>query len=424
VDGRESCRVFEKNISPKHVFVGLDYPNPDKPGDTAEMDAAIEWGPFLVLVEAKGKQFRLIEALANMGRLRNDLKKNVQDAFEQAERAMRFVKANSFAVFKERKTGRELKVSHAKLRWIFKVSVTLQHLADFATQLANLKALNLFPKSDYPFSVSLANLDIITQFCEGPDAFLHYIDRRLELQRSEKNFMGDELNLFGTYLEIRLQPSLFWERKREDGKPFTMMWISDGCEKFDAGHDAKLGLRGDPPEIQLDLPPQVKELLTELRNRDDDGARWIAFSLLNLSRTGADRLEHLLGQIRTQQLAPENMRSAVFVDESLVGVITAGRMVTTNHLRETLYARVTVEKYRRKANAAFGFAIELNDPFKPFDCALWDESEWIREPEMERVLKIMSPLNISPGPRMPKPDEVCVCGSRKSFKSCCLPFFG
>ena len=190
-------RIFHE----RHVFVGLDYPNPDKPGDTAEMDAAVEWGPFLLLVEAKGKQFRLLEALTDLGRLRTDLKNNVQDAFEQAERAMRFVNSTSLAVFKERKTGRDLKVNRSKLRRIFKVSVTLQHLADFATQLANLKALNLFSTSDYPFSVSLADLDIITRFCESPDVFLHYIERRLELQRSEKDIMGDELNLFGTYLK-------------------------------------------------------------------------------------------------------------------------------------------------------------------------------------------------------------------------------
>ncbi len=415
---------FLKRIFPaKHMFVGLDYPNPDKPGDTAEMDAAIEWGSFLVLVEAKGKQFRLLEALTDLGRLRTDLKNNVQDAFEQAERAMRFVNSNALAVFKERKTGREFKVIRSKLRRIFKVSVTLHHLADFATQLANLKALNLFSKSDYPFSVSLADLDIITRFCESPDAFLHYIERRLELQRSEKNIMGDELNLFGTYLKTRLQPSLFWERKPDDGKPFTLMWISDGCEVFDAWHDAKLGLRDDAPEIQLALPPQVKDLLVELRNRDDDGARWIAFALLNLSRNGADRLERLLIQIKEQNIEPGNMKSTTFVDESLVGVITVGRMVETKHLKETLFARVSIEQYRRKVKSAFGFAIELNDPFKPFDFACWAEGEWEYEPEMERMLKMMPPLKPWPGQEISSPDANCICGSDKKFKDCCFRFF-
>ena len=154
------------------------------------------------------------------------------------------------------------------------------------------------------------------------------------------------------------------------------MWISDGCEAFDAWHDAELGLRNHAPEIRLALPLQVKDLLVELRNRDDDGARWIAFALLNLSRKGADRLERLLNQIKEQHIEPGNMKSTTFVDESLVGVITVGRMVETKHLRETLFSRVSVRRCRRRAKSAFGFTIELNDPFKPFDFACWAEGEW------------------------------------------------
>jgi hypothetical protein len=415
---------FFKRIFPaENVFTGLTYPNPDKPGDIAEMDTAIEWGSFLVLVETKGKQFRLLEALSDLGRLRTDLKKNVQDAFEQAERAARFINSQPTAIFKELKTGRELKISRQKIRRVFKLSVTLQHLADFATQLANLKSLNLFSKSDYPFSVSLADIDIITRFCEGPDVFLHYIQRRLELQRSEKNIMGDELNLFGTYLETRLQPSLYWEQKPDDGKPFTLMWISDGSEKFDAWHDAQIGQRESAPEIKLKLPLAVKELLAELRNRKDDGARWIAFALLNLSREGADRLDSLLGQIREQNIEPGKMCSTTFVDESLVAVLTAGRMVTSEHLRRTLAARVQTEKYRRKRANAFGFAIELNDPFKPFDFAVWAEGKWEYDSEMEKVLKKMPPMQIPAGQRIPEPNDPCVCGSGNKFKNCCHPFF-
>jgi SEC-C motif len=271
--------------------------------------------------------------------------------------------------------------------------------------------------------VSLADLDIITRFCESPDVFLHYIERRLELQRSGKNILGDELDLFGTYLDSRLEPSLFWNRKTDDGETFDMMWISGGSERFDEWHDAKIGVRDNAPKIQLAVPPHVKDLLAELRNRDDDGARWIAFALLNLTRNGVDRFEHLLTQVREHELQPGNLRSAVFVDESLVGVISVGRMVGTTHLRQTLYARLIVEKYRRKLDNAFGFAIELNDPFKPFDSALWAEGEWIHEPEIERVISMMPPLNVAPGRKLPNSDEDCLCGSGKKFKDCCLPFF-
>jgi hypothetical protein len=412
-------RIFPR----ERVFVGLEYPNPDKPGDFAELDVAVEWGPFLLLVEAKGRQFRLFEALSDLGRLRTDLKSNVQDAFEQADRAARFVNGGPVAIFKERKTGRELKVAVKKLRRLFKISVTLHHLADFATQLANLKSLNLFSAQDYPYSVSLADLDIITRFSDGPDALLHYVQRRLELQRSEKPITADELDLFGTYLDTRLQPSFFWNRKPDEGKDFTHMWISGGSEKFDAWHDAQLGIRDVTPDIHLNLPPGVKDLLLELRNRDDDGARWISFALLNLTRKGADRLDRLLAHVRELNVECGKMQSTTFVDESLVAVVTVGRLVATGELRRTLFARVSVEKYRRKVASAFGFAIELNDAFKPFDSALWAEGEWEHDSEMDHVMRAMPPMRVRPGQRIPQPNDPCVCGSEKKFKKCCMPFF-
>jgi hypothetical protein len=69
------------------------------------------------------------------------------------------------------------------------------------------------------------------------------------------------------------------------------------------------------------------------------------------------------------------MTSAVFVDEGLIVVVTAARMIQPGLLRQTLAARLSVEKYRRKASIAVGFAIELNDAFRVFDTALWLEGD-------------------------------------------------
>ncbi len=366
------ARVFPKQL----VFGELVYPDPNNPGGETELDAAVSWGSFLILVEAKGCQFREEVAHFDFGRLRTDLEKNVADAFEQAQRASRYIASVPTAVFREKRTKRELRVVGKSLRRVFKVSVTLHHLADLTTQLANLKVLKLFTQGDYPLSVSLADFDIITRFCEGPDVLLHYIQRRLELQRSGKNIHGDELDIFGLYLDTRLHPSQFWERKPDDGKDFTMLSLTGGSERFDRWKNAQRGAEyGEAPVIRLKLPDEIAGLLQELRGRTDKGARWIAFSLLNLSDNGIHRLNHFLKQFREQPRDAGKMTSAVFVDEGLIVVVTAARMIQPGLLRQTLAARLSVEKYRRKASIAVGFAIELNDAFRVFDTALWLEGD-------------------------------------------------
>ena len=81
-----------------------------------------------------------------------------------------------------------------------------------------------------------------------------------------------------------------------------------------------------------------------------------------------------------------------------------------------------VIEYLQEENA-FGFAIELNGTFKSFDFAVWAEGEWEHDSETERVLKMMPPMQIPSGQRMPQPNDPCVCGSGNKFKNCCHPFF-
>ena len=72
--------------------------------------------------------------------------------------------------------------------------------------------LGLFRDNEYPFSICFADLETITQFCDGPEVFLHYIEKRLSAQKESLEIIADELDYFGAYLQTRLQPSRLWER--------------------------------------------------------------------------------------------------------------------------------------------------------------------------------------------------------------------
>ena len=105
----EVVRCLKRLFPPDAVYESLTYPDPDKPpGHTAELDAAVFWEPFLILVEAKSGQFRLESQLGDIGRLRSDLKNNIADAFDQVRRAARYVESHDEVRFVEKKTGREL----------------------------------------------------------------------------------------------------------------------------------------------------------------------------------------------------------------------------------------------------------------------------------------------------------------------------
>jgi hypothetical protein len=414
----EACDFLLRLFPPSAVYRQLTYPDPNKPGGETELDAAVIWGQFLVLVEVKGKQFRARSRVGDPSRLRDDLKDSIEEAFEQAQRATQFIEGNATATFVEKGTGRKLIVRKDTVRRIFPLSVTLHHFGGLATQLALLKRIGLFKDSAYPWSVSLADLDLITRFAGSPDVFLHYVQRRLDLQRSEKNIMGYELDVFGLYLDTRLHPSQFWERK-DDGKAFTLLHLSGGSERFDEWFQAKQGVRDERPDIRLKLPPKFSEIIAELRRRDDDGARWIAFALLGLSQNTESQIEANLDNLRSKARPDGRLLRVTINDGGLVVSVVAARGMATNELRRHTTFRASIEKYRLKATASVALGINADDSSKPFDFAFWVEGPWEADPVLDEALDRERP-KIMPGQKLPGRNEPCICGSGKKFKKCCI----
>jgi hypothetical protein len=402
-----------------NVFTSLIYPDPDHPGGEAELDSAVLWSPFLILGEVKGRQFRPRARTGDPARLRDDLRANIEDAFDQAARAMRYIESVDIAMFTEKSTGRKLEVRRDRLQRIFPVSITLHHFAGLTTQLALLKNIGLFKNSAYPWSVSLGDFDIITRFAGTPDVFLHFIQRRLDLQRSEKDIRSDELDLFGTYLDSRLHPSQFWESRTGDEKSPTVFMISGGSERFDEWHEAELGRRQKHPTIQLAFPPQLTEVLYELRSRGDDGSRWIAFALLDLSPGAVSQLDQYLHDVRKHAEPGSRLPRATLKDGDVAVSIIGCNGLSPEELERQAVFRVNLEKYRLRTSASLLIAIDVRNRTQPFEFALWAEGPWVHEEFFENQLAIDKPTALI-SDRIPGRNERCPCGSGKKFKKCCM----
>jgi hypothetical protein len=321
--------------------------------------------------------------------------------------------------FKEKATGRTLAIRRRDLQRVFPISITLHHFAGLTTQLAWLKNIGLFKDSAYPWSVSLGDLDIITRFADTPDVFLHYIQRRFDLQRSEKNIMADELDLFGTYLDSRLHPSQFWDSTTEDGRAPTLFMISGGSERFDEWHEAELGRREKHPDIKLDFPPRLTDVLRELRLRKDEASRWIAFALLDLSPGAVSKLEKDLTDVRRFAEPGTRLPRATAKDGDVAVSIIACNGLSTEELRRQAVFRVNLEKYRLRTSASLLIAIDVLDRKQPFEFALWAEGPWRQEETFEKLLADDKPTAII-SDRVFGRNEPCPCGSGKKFKKCCI----
>ena len=299
---KKSADCFAKIFPANNIYSNLAYPDPDKNGAaTAELDVAIEWGPFLLLTEVKAKQFRMESQLGDVGRLRTDLKENVEDAFGQARRAARYINQTSYPVLSESSTGRKLHIQKGRIHRTYLITISQHHLAGLANDFSMLQSLGLFKHGEYPFSISIADLEILSEFSDGPDIFLHYIEQRLDIQKWPIRVESDELGFFGAYLNTRLQKDRI---SQTNGKDLDLVSLSGFSDRFDRWIMYKRGELSTPPTIRLDVPDEIQYLLSELRKREDDGARWIAFALLSMSDNSLQAIAHLMKELRGQTLTP------------------------------------------------------------------------------------------------------------------------
>ncbi len=143
-------------------------------GSTAELDFAVLWPPFVVLIEAKARQFRIESQLGDPGRLRTDIKTNIEDAFEQAKRVLRYIDNTDKPEFVEIGTNRKLSLEKHGIFQTYLMTVSQHHFAGPVNHFAELQGLGLFKSGEYPLSICIADLEMISEFCNGPDVFLHY----------------------------------------------------------------------------------------------------------------------------------------------------------------------------------------------------------------------------------------------------------
>lgn len=403
------------------------FPDPDNPGGETEADVVVVWWPFLIVADAKGKRVATEALRGSRAKLKHTIGKNIQDAFIQSRRVLRVLERDGKIQFKEKATGRVVEVHQNRLRRVMPISVTLQNLSGIPTQLAVTQRLGLFKGNAFPWSVCIDDLDVITRFAGSPDVFLHFIERRTAHQNINVGLHGDELDIFGQYLDNRLHPSLYEGRKEiaEHTSGPNFIAFNGGDEGFEPFYMAEWN--GEPPPsatVGLKVPPPIQAVLIELRNRTDDGARWVAFALLGLSHAALGRLASALEDMKVNQAQGQRILRTTMREGDVVINVLAHRGLSKSEFFQNVSIRSRMEHYRARPRATVTIGIDQRDVSQPFEVAQWLEGPWEHEPVLEKLLAEDRDqprvVQMPRGTGKPGRNDPCPCGSGKKFKRCCI----
>lgn len=403
------------------IYHSLSYPDPNnKLTGTTEIDFIIYFGDFLILIENKAKQFRIESQLGKLSHLRSDLKVNIEEAYEQANRALSYINQTDTPEFIEISSNKKLGINKNDLHRVYLLTVSFYNFVGLATRLSELENVGFFKDHEYPISICISDLELITEFCPGPDVFLHYIEKRVKTQKESVFIMADEIELFGAYLQTRLQPERIW--KKEGERSPNRVWLSDYQDDFDKWISFKRGSIKDPPKIELEVPEIIKEILNELRkNPYDNQAYSIAFELLNLSDRSLDIIAKMIQKFKNLVLESGKINSLIHQDSDIVISILKASNISIDLLSKKTTLRAIKEKYIRKCSKSIGIGMLQEDVVRPYNHITFADFPWEYDEQLENNIKSENGLSLLTKKQLPGRNDPCICGSGKKFKKCCLP---
>jgi hypothetical protein len=165
-------------------------------------------------------------------------------------------------------------------------------------------------------------------------------------------------------------------------------------------------------------------VLSELRSRADDGARWVAFALLGLSHEALSRLAAALEDMKANMAQGERILRTTMREGDIVINVLAHRGLPQAEFFQNVTIRSRMEHYRARPRATVSIGIDQRDTSHPLEVAHWLEGPWEHEPFMEKLLAEDrgQPRVVQMPAGSPKPgrNDPCPCGSGKKFKRCCI----
>jgi hypothetical protein len=322
-------------------FQGLFY---DFDSKHCELDGLLIFDRYLFLIEGKAGVASLAGRRGATKSIVSDLKDLVRDPGEQSNRAREFIRAESMPVF-WLKDGTKVSIDKAASPEIITLSVTLDDMGVFTSELAEVSELGFLPKAEPAWAIYLPDLMILTEILQSPAQFLHYVGWRRSLFQSRGVRCKDEVNWLGIYLKEgpeRLQPPA----------DFQLLTFTTYTTDFDDYFLFKMGQRSKPVACPVQwMPKEMSALIAQIEKTNTCGYTKVTNALLDL--THSERKE--LGKMLRWLAKPRNS------DKVLEGTRTTVRLVVGQSIAACELLARQVSASSRKTAVVLSFAPNSRD---------------------------------------------------------------
>lgn len=287
--------IFKKYFPSASVYSGSLWKEPAT-GKQYENDLIVIIDKFAIIVEAKSQKIDDPAKRGEPGRLFGTLKELIEEPSEQALRFIDFLKNNKQAHSFKNKAGETNLINSATINYYIPIGITFSNLGMIGSNIKKLVEAKIIdkPLDELVPSISFTDIEIIFDLLDFEAERIHYLARRREIE-AHLEYQGDELDLFGLYLENGFN---IGEVEYSGEHVFHIALKSKELEPY---VEAKYqGIKIDKPSLAMTR--WWRDLLQKISERKSDGWIETSFILLNSTKEDQQKFEHALSKLRSKVL--------------------------------------------------------------------------------------------------------------------------
>lgn len=399
----------------KHVFQNVDiYKGKDR---ICEADVLVVYGDRAIVVQAKSKRLTIEARKGNDLQLKDDFKKAIHDAYDQALLCSEALLSEEFRFVSP--SGDVLRFPKRPTK-IFPVCAVSDHFPALAAQARQLLKVRATENVHPPIITDVFFLDVLTEILDTPLHLLNYLALRAKFDK--QLLVSQELTTLGYHLKHNL-----WLEEKYS----TVNLGDDFTSSLDIAMSARrLGVPGErtPKGIltRFDGTP-IGRLNSEFEASAIPELVGLGMLFLQFGSNTAMHINRGIDRL-VRAAADDGQPHDISVpsDTDKSGFTIHVNSLPEEIARERLSTHCRIRKYDTKSDVWYGLLLAPRTG--NIRGALAIEEKWKADADLEKALdawpkKPMEPIRkLSQGALRRKigRNEPCPCGSGKKYKRCCL----
>lgn len=308
-------------------------------------DVIILYDRKVFIIQCKTKRLLYESKIGiDFKKLKSDLYKGIKSSFKQAVNAKDYIFNQKFPklVIQEG----EIIIDREQISTIFLMSVTFYGFQNITTRLANYDdSLNLSIDNQFPWAISLFDLEILCEILDKPWLFIHYAQRRIQLEKTLFNIDADEIDMLGVYLS----QGMYFED--DDFKDISTASFSGFSNSIDEYYFRKFEELKTPKKPAIYLSKYESKFLETINGLDSPYKTDCIMSFLDMAGESRRDILEKFENLKKQTRKDGQLHSiSTVMDDGKVGLsfITMDSKRNRDDVFQQLFAFSSMKKYQER----------------------------------------------------------------------------